>query len=277
MNHQVQLFVLLLSSILLILFSGCTADTQIPGIPYTVSQFINKTTTTDYNSFISGDHNGMFLFVDWNKIGFIDANFSGGGGNVDVNGKIIYDIDGNVSYNPNTREIWVDGNPIADFTGNYLGVARGVFTPTLGINAGIIWDTSNPTTTRNISIDSGTRTMYNDDGNKIVQWGNAGDGLKLRIADAWNLPDINGSAGQVLTMSANNRHTEWTTITGSVDTNRQTANFADEFDAQLQDFNVNRFSIVDVNVIWFDGNKDIGILTCPDGNIFMGFVRNKVC
>lgn len=62
------------------------------------------------------------------------------------------------------------------------------------------------------------------------------------------------------------------------DTNVYTAGvMASDNNRFLIDVNVGSHNIYDVNVLWFDGNKDVGILTCPDGNVFMGFVKNKVC
>jgi len=80
--------ILFLIALLLTLFAffGCTGETPIPGVPYTVSQFVRLTTTTDYNHFTNGDLNGLVLYMDWNRIGFRDANFGGGtGSGVDTN------------------------------------------------------------------------------------------------------------------------------------------------------------------------------------------------
>lgn len=78
------LFVVFPAVAILLLFSGCTdlsASSQIPGIPYTVSQFISKTTTTDFNTWMSGSLNGKVLAMDGNRITFVDVN----GGGVDSN------------------------------------------------------------------------------------------------------------------------------------------------------------------------------------------------
>jgi hypothetical protein len=99
MNHQVQLFVILLSSLLLLTFFGCTETSSIPGVPFTLGQFISKTTTTDYNSWNNGSLDGKILYMDFNKIGFTDIN--GSGTPFDYNcptGEVLKQVDSNGGY-----------------------------------------------------------------------------------------------------------------------------------------------------------------------------------
>jgi len=50
----------------LFLFSGCTQT--IPGIPFTTSQFITRSTDLNYTQFVNGDYNGLFLSFDGNVL-----------------------------------------------------------------------------------------------------------------------------------------------------------------------------------------------------------------
>jgi hypothetical protein len=176
--------ILIFSLFCFLLLMGCVEENQsIPGIPFTVGQFISKVTTTDYNSWVSGDLNGKVLFMDWNKIGFMDANFSGGGGS----------------------GVW------SDLTGFPSGCGAGEAVQVIG------------TTLTCIPIG-----------------GSYSDANTLAVI---NSLDLNNSLNYLKTY---------------VDTNRQTAGFATSTDAQLQDFNVNRFNLVDVNGIKIiDGNYAI--------------------
>ena len=60
------LFVLFSS--LFFLFFGCISDSSIPGIPFTTSQLINRSTDLNYTKFINNDYNGLCLLVDGNVL-----------------------------------------------------------------------------------------------------------------------------------------------------------------------------------------------------------------
>ena len=94
------ILLLLFASLLLL---GCTESSSIPGIPLTMGQFISRLTTLDLNSWMAGDYNGLFLYVDGNRIGVIDSN--GGGGSVTV----FRDIDGGFANSVYLNDQKIDG------------------------------------------------------------------------------------------------------------------------------------------------------------------------
>lgn len=65
------LIVLLLLSTLLIF--SCTYG-GVPSLPFSLSQFINRSTDANYSLFKSGDYNGKIPYVDWNILSFRDVN-----------------------------------------------------------------------------------------------------------------------------------------------------------------------------------------------------------
>ena len=64
---------------------------------------------------------------------------------------------------------------------------------------------------------------------------------------------------------------------GFVDTNTQTAGWTNASGAYLQDLNMNGNNIKDVNVIWWDANKTMGVMGCADGNIITGYLVGYSC
>jgi hypothetical protein len=53
---------------------GCTGDMSIPGVPFTLSQWVNRATTFDYNLFQDGNYTNQVLFIDGNRISSTDFN-----------------------------------------------------------------------------------------------------------------------------------------------------------------------------------------------------------
>lgn len=249
---------------------------------------------------------GLTTAFDWENGNYNDSSSAT---SANLGGRTLHDSSGTMSVDWANRILY-NANPMGgdaelDFSGDGVSFNHGIIdwssrvmsidpnfrtlyatdgtTPVMNWEYGYLYDYITNTT----SIDFVGRLLYDSIGVMSVDWTNrilyAEDGITemleytsggVQISNAYLLPTTDGSDGQVMTTDGAGNIAWEDGGNGSsqdLNTTMGLGNWTN------YDLNINKKSIVDVNVIWFDGNKDIGILTCPDGNIFMGFVRNKVC
>jgi hypothetical protein len=96
-----NLFLIIILAFSLITLLGCVEqDTQIPGLPYTTGQLINRSTDLDLNTFFLGGYDGMLVVVDGNKLSVADTNDLNIALPIDTNNLVPYtNADKNINLN----------------------------------------------------------------------------------------------------------------------------------------------------------------------------------